>query len=189
MPMLPEVLPGESQVVSLRPCRSAGWLSRSPPPTSFAYPIRPAQDADRGGKFWLEIWLEIHKGQVLQAGSKPFKAESHSKPGGVYMAPAHQISSITPWCGNVPERPPGEGALGHGQSWQLTMIIMDLRTKNMSLSLTQHGVISGNHPKLPMDYHDFPRKKKKNTTTSGQPWTRKKAESRQQSGRASRCPR
>ena len=36
-----------------------------------------------GGKFWLEIWLEIHKGQVLQAGSKPFKAESHSKPGGV----------------------------------------------------------------------------------------------------------
>ena len=57
--------------------------------------------------------------------------------------------------------PPGEGALGHGQSWQLTMIIMDLRTKNMSLSLTQHGVISGNHPKLPMDYHDFPRKKKK----------------------------
>jgi hypothetical protein len=79
------------------------------------------------------------------------------------MAPAHQISSITPWCGNVPQRPPGEGALGHGQSWQPTMIIMDLRTfkieriKNMSLSLTQHGVISSNHPKLPMDYHDFPR--------------------------------
>ena len=40
----PRVLPGESQVVSLRPCRSAGWLSRSPPPASFAYPIQP--DAD-----------------------------------------------------------------------------------------------------------------------------------------------
>ena len=42
-------------------------------------------------------------------------------------------------------------------------------------------------PNYPWIIMIFPAKK--NTTTSGQPWTREKAESRQQLGRASRCPR